>query len=143
MNVAAILARKGADVITADPADTLEDAAAILTANGIGAVVILQPDGAVAGVLSERDIAAAIAQDGAAALSRRVDQVMSRDVVVCSPGDTVDSLMARMTDRRIRHLPVVEGGRLAGVVSIGDLVKQKIADAEAETEAMKAYIATA
>lgn len=141
MNVAAILAHKGADIITAAAEDSIEDAAKVLTEKRIGAVVILGADGMPAGVLSERDITAAIAREGAAALSMRVSECMSRDVVICRPSDSLDMLMERMTDRRIRHLPVAEGGRLVGVVSIGDVVKQKIAEAEAEAEAMKTYIA--
>lgn len=142
MNAASILAHKGADVITAAAEDTIEDAARILTAKNIGAVVILDENGMPAGVLSERDITAAIGRDGALALTMRVSDCMSREVLLCQPADSLDVLMGSMTDRRIRHLPVVEGGRLLGVVSIGDVVKQKIAQAEAETQAMKAYIAS-
>lgn len=142
MNAASILAHKGADVVTAAPEDTIEDAARVLTAKNIGAVVILDASGMPAGVLSERDITAAIGREGAHALTMRVSECMSRDVLVCRPSDSLDVLMGRMTNRRIRHLPVAEGGKLLGVVSIGDVVKQKIAEAEAEAEAMKSYIAT-
>lgn len=142
MNAASILAHKGADVVTADAEDTIEDAARVLTSKNIGAVVILDASGMPAGVLSERDITAAIGRNGAGALAMRIAECMSRDVVICRPTDSLDVLMGRMTNRRIRHLPVAEGGKLLGVVSIGDVVKQKIAEAEAETEAMKTYIAS-
>lgn len=141
MNVAAILARKGSEVITAAADAALMDAAKILDERRIGAVIILGPDRKPVGVLSERDITAAVARDGAAALTRRVSECMSRDVVICRPSDSLDALMERMTDRRIRHLPVMEGGRLAGVVSIGDVVKERIAEADAERDAMRSYIA--
>ncbi len=142
MNVAAILARKGGKTITAGANADLRQAAMILDENRIGAVVVVDANGALAGVLSERDIVRALARNGPEALSARVSESMSRDVVTCRPGDSLNRLMELMTDRRIRHLPVVQDGKLAGVVSIGDVVKQKIAEAEAETEAMKTYIAT-
>ena len=92
------------------------------------------------GILSERDIVRVVAEQGAAALGQPITCCMTRDVVFAEPGETVQSLLERMTDRRIRHLPVLKDGRLAGLVSIGDLVKSKIAETEAEAETLKAYI---
>ncbi len=141
MNVAAIIARKGGDVITVDQNASLADAARILDQYSIGAVIILDSVRAPAGVLSERDITRAVARMGAAALTARVADCMTRDVVTCRAGDTLEHLMGMMTDRRIRHLPVMDGEMLIGVISIGDLVKQRIAEAEADAQAMKSYIA--
>jgi CBS domain-containing protein len=94
------------------------------------------------GILSERDIVRAVAQGGAAALTRSVESTMSRPIVTCSETDTIDEVMAQMTARRFRHLPVIEGGKLAGIVSIGDVVKHRIAETEMEAAAMRAYITT-
>jgi len=142
MNVASILSEKGREVTTATAQLSLADAAKILDDKRIGAVVVTDDAGAIRGVLSERDITRCIARRGAAALKETVESAMTTDVVTVEPGDSIDVVMNRMTDRRIRHLPVVEGGRLTGIVSIGDVVKRKIAAAEAEAEAMKSYIAT-
>ena len=103
-------------------------------------MVILGESGAIIGVFSERDLVRAIAKTGAAALKSAVADSMSRHVVTARPSDTIEETMSRMTDRRIRHLPVVDGGRLTGVVSIGDLVKWRIAEASAEVEAIRSYI---
>jgi CBS domain-containing protein len=92
------------------------------------------------GVFSERDLARAVAAEGAAALSETVSTVMSTRLVTATPSATIDELMGQMTDRRVRHILIVEEGALAGVVSIGDVVKRKIATAEAEAESLKAYI---
>ncbi|HAQ35497.1 MAG: inosine-5-monophosphate dehydrogenase [Maricaulis sp.] len=143
MNVAAILEEKGRDVVTLKADATLSEAASRLDHHGIGAVVIVANDGAIAGVLSERDIVRQVARQGAAALVETVAGCMTRDVVTAKPADTLEAVMASMTDRRIRHLPVVENGQLSGIVSIGDVVKRRIDMTEAEAEAMKAYIASA
>lgn len=141
MLVSQILKTKGAEVFAANQANTVAIAAALLHERRIGAVVILDDSGDVAGILSERDIVRLLAQEGGEALTRPVSSCMTRDVLFAKPSETIDSLLSRMTDRRIRHLPVVEGGKLAGIVSIGDLVKAKIAETEAEAEGLKAYIA--
>lgn len=121
---------------------TLEAAAQELARQRVGALVILNEAGAPAGVLSERDIVREIGRRGAGCLTDRVGSAMSRGVITAVPTETVDDGLARMTDRRIRHLPVVDpDGRLIGIVSIGDLVKHKIAAVEAEAAAMHAYIA--
>jgi len=140
MNADSILESKGREVICIHAGDTLREAAQVLDQHRIGAAVVTESDGSVCGVLSERDIARQAARLGAEALQMQVGECMSRNVITAKPDDTIDALLARMTDRRIRHLPVMDGGKLAGVISIGDVVKRKIADTEAEAEAMKAYI---
>lgn len=141
MLVSQILAQKGDAVISCSPGETLVAAAERLNARGIGAMVVLDGDDTVAGIISERDIIRAIAQAGAKALTSQVESFMTRDIIYADPKESVDRLMSRMTDRRIRHLPVCQNGKLHGVVSIGDLVKAKIAETEAEAEGLKAYIA--
>lgn len=139
MLVTQILKVKGDSVFTCGPDETLAAAAAELMARRVGAVVVLDGE-QVVGILSERDIVVAVARDGEGALQHPVSRCMSADVVYASPRETVDQLLARMTDRRIRHLPVVHGERLCGIVSIGDLVKSKIDEVEAEREGLRAYI---
>ena len=140
MNVAGILTDKGGDVFAISPEDTVRAAAQALDEKGVGAMVVLDPGGEVVGVVSERDIACEVARHGAASLESRVVDCMSRDVVTASPTDTVDHLMNLMTDRRIRHLPVIDEGKLVGVVSIGDVVKRKVHEAEADADALRTYI---
>lgn len=140
MLISHILNAKGATVHTIGADGTLLDAARELQLRKVGAVIVTSPTGALEGVLSERDIVRAIASRGPQALTERVEQVMTKAVITAAANETVDEGLTRMTDRRIRHLPVVEGQRLVGVVSIGDLVKHKIEAAEAEAEAMRAYI---
>ncbi|MBY0565942.1 MAG: CBS domain-containing protein [Hyphomonadaceae bacterium] len=141
MLIAHVLRDKGAVVYTVRAEQTLEDAARILNEKRVGALVVIAEDGAISGVMSERDIVREIAQNGGKSLSDTVATMMSRDVVTAEPTETVDEGLGRMTERRVRHLPVMEGGRLIGVVSIGDLVKHRIAAVEAEAAAMQAYIA--
>jgi CBS domain-containing protein len=135
-----ILKEKGRQVYAVPEAATLKEAAELLDSRKVGAMVILNEAGGVIGVLSERDIVRNVARQGAAALKCTVGEVMTRQVVTAKPSETVEKAMERMTDRRIRHLPVVEGGRLIGVVSIGDLVKWRIAEASAEVAAIRSYI---
>jgi len=142
MNVDAILRIKGSAVATVDVSVTVEEAARLLKEKMIGAMIVLDSAGQVCGVISERDVVAAIASAGSRALTRPVNDFMTHDVVTCRRNDTIDQLMSQMTDRRIRHLPVVENGELVGIVSIGDVVKWRIAETEQEAEALKAYIAT-
>jgi CBS domain-containing protein len=137
--VRSILAGKGADIFSVSPDTTLEAAARELTARRIGAVVVMEKDH-LAGILSERDIVRAIAREGGAALGRPVASVMTQKVEVCGLDDLIDDLSARMTDRRIRHLPVQDGGRIVGVISIGDVVKARIEEVVRETDHMRAYI---
>ena len=140
MLVAEILKSKGERVYTASPSDTLAQVAAQLHERRVGAVVVLNGQDDVAGIVSERDIVRSLATDGAEALQESVAQCMSAQVIFAEPSETIDALLARMTDRRIRHLPVCKAGRLVGIVSIGDLVKVKIAEAEAEARTLKDYI---
>jgi len=135
-----ILREKGGTVYSVAEGATLKEAAELLDSRKVGAMVILNEAGMVIGVVSERDVVRAVAKSGAAALKSTVSDVMSRQVVTAKPGDTLEQAMAKMTDRRIRHLPVVNGQRLLGVISIGDLVKWRIAEATAEVDAMRQYI---
>jgi CBS domain-containing protein len=141
MQVSEILKLKGDAVFTVDADATLRQAAALLGERRVGAMVVMDPGGRVEGILSERDVARVVGVDGADALERPVAEIMTRDVVFADPSHSVDELLALMTGRRIRHLPVCRAGRLVGIVSIGDLVKAKIAAAEAEAADLKAYIA--
>jgi CBS domain-containing protein len=140
MILASILSDKGRTVVTIDAKASLLVASRILDEHRIGAAVAVSADGRLAGVLSERDIVRRVAELGSAALDLTVDQAMTRDVVTGTPFMTVDEGLECMTDRRIRHLPVLENGELVGIISIGDLVKRKIAVTEAEAAAMKQYI---
>lgn len=140
MLVSQILRSKGSTVHTASLDDTLADAAARLEAERVGALLVTDGD-RVVGIISERDIVSALARMGAEALGADVRGCMTPDVILARPTETVDALLARMTDRRVRHLPVMNGEELCGLVSIGDLVKHKINEVEAEAGALKAYIA--
>jgi len=142
MHVAAILKDKGRAVETVRPDTKLMDVARKLAAKRIGAVVITDRHGEVAGIVSERDIIRALATDGAESLEWPVAEIMTRDVLTCNDGDTIDHLMSQMTARRFRHLPVIIDGALSGIGSIGDVVKHHIAEVEMEASAMRDYIAT-
>ncbi|MDR3506651.1 MAG: CBS domain-containing protein [Caulobacteraceae bacterium] len=142
MLVSQILKSKGDMVFTAQPTETMAAAAALLHARRIGAMVIVDEKDDVVGILSERDVVRLVAEQGAGGLTQPVSQWMTKDVLFAAPTESVHVLLERMTDRRVRHLPVVKDGRLVGIVSIGDLVKSKIAEAEHEAETLKAYIAT-
>lgn len=143
MTVAAILTDKGRDVITATPEQTLAELCALLTEKRIGAIVVHDPADAIVGILSERDIVHALAARGTEALSLPASAFMTAKVVTCSEEETIIEVMERMTRGRFRHMPVVRNGALIGVVSIGDLVKFRIEQAEREAEEMRSYIATA
>ena len=139
MLVAEILKTKGDAVFTVGPDATLADAASQLVERQVGALIVCDKD-RVAGVLSERDVVRALARQGAGALEQPVREHMTARVVFAEPGEDVSTLMGRMTDRRIRHLPVMKDGRLCGVISIGDVVKCQIDDATREAESLKSYI---
>src|SRR5512141_2144756 len=143
MTVKAILSRKGSDVVTIAPTAQLSEAVKILAARRIGAVIVTGADNRVAGILSERDIVRSLGERGPAALDENVAAVMTRKVLTCSESDTVAVIMERMTAGKFRHMPVVEQGRLAGVISIGDVVKWRVEEIEGETNALREYIATA
>ncbi|HTX48244.1 MAG TPA: CBS domain-containing protein [Caulobacteraceae bacterium] len=140
MLVSQILKNKGDIVFTASPNDSVAAVAALLHARKVGAMVVLSEARDVAGIVSERDIVRIVAEKGADGLLQPVSDCMTREVIFAEPQETVDSLLTRMTDRRVRHLPVCRDGRLIGIVSIGDLVKSKIAETVAEAETLKAYI---
>lgn len=140
MNVELILRNKGRNVITVGPNVKVVAAVALLRRHGIGALVVSKDGTSVDGILSERDIVHALADHGDEALALDVAQLMSRPVVTCKPGDTVADLMALMTARRIRHLPVVEGGVLTGMISIGDVVKNRLDEVESEATSMREFI---
>lgn len=140
MQISTILARKGSSVHTVDSGATLAQAADLLARHGIGALVVVGEDSPVAGILSERDIVRELASSGAAAVDRTVADVMTSEVHTCEPTATVDELSQTMTERRIRHVPILEAGRLAGIVSIGDVVKSRLVELEIQTEAMEAYV---
>jgi CBS domain-containing protein len=143
MTVRAILTLKGRDCVTIAPDASLAEAANLLSQHRIGAVVITGPDRRVVGILSERDIVHQFSALGAPALNQPVASAMTREVVTCTEDETIPSLMKRMTEHRFRHVPVVDRGRLAGIVSIGDVVKHRLAELEREHDALKEYIATA
>jgi len=140
VQVAVILARKGTEVVTIRPDATLADAAASLGERDVGALVVSGDGRSVQGVLSERDIVRCLAESGAGALGRTVGEVMTAEVHTCERDTTADELMALMTTRRIRHVPVLEDDRLAGIVSIGDVVKSRIDELETQTEALQGYV---
>lgn len=143
MAVAQILNIKGRSVISAAPTETVQGVADLLSRNRIGAVVVRDQAGALAGIVSERDIVVALARHGMSALSKTAADIMTSKVRTCSPDDTEAALMSLMTEHRIRHLPVVEDGALIGMISIGDVVKLRIESIEREAEEMKSYIASA
>jgi CBS domain-containing protein len=142
MHVAEILKVKGRAVETVPATATIGEVVRRLAARRIGAVVVTSTGHDVAGIVSERDVVRVLADVGPDVLGRPVVDVMTRNVVTCSEADTIDELMARMTTGRFRHLPVVKDGRLAGIVSIGDVVKHRVAEIELEASAMRDYIAT-
>jgi CBS domain-containing protein len=143
MNVHTILRGKGKSVVTIHPDATIERAVAVLRLRGIGALVVSDDGEKVAGILSERDIVEALGRYGSELFSVSVSEIMTCPVVACEPDDSVAELMAEMTNRRIRHFPVMEGGRLVGIVSIGDLVKSRLDEIEFEAHSMRSFIAGA
>lgn len=143
MSVSIILAGKGREVVSVEPNATLAAAVALLAEKRIGAVIVLGADRRIVGILSERDIVRALAERGAGVLDEPVNRVMTRKVSTCTEAETVASIMERMTDGKFRHLPVLDQGRLAGIISIGDVVKHRLQEMERESAAMRDYIRTA
>jgi CBS domain-containing protein len=141
MNVGSILKTKGNVVVTVAPDEKVAVAAAKLKREKIGALIVSEDGIGVSGILSERDIAGALADHGAGLGELAVGELMTRKVITCTPDDTVENLMATMTKHRIRHLPVMARGALCGVVSIGDVVKIRLEEFEHEADSMRAYIA--
>jgi CBS domain-containing protein len=142
MIVEHILAAKGHDVVTVEPERTLLETARLLDEKRIGAVVVSDADHPVLGIISERDIARAVAQRGAAVLDEPVSQHMTAKLFTCTRSCTVSDLMEVMTDRKVRHVPIVERGWLSGIISIGDVVKHRLSELEAEERLMHDYTAT-
>jgi CBS domain-containing protein len=142
MIVDSILQLKGTTVHTLRDSDTLADAVAALNRHNIGALVITGTGEAVIGILSERDIVRQLGSNPAAALAKTIGACMTRSVITCERSTAIADIMERMTRRRVRHMPVVEGGRLVGIVSIGDVVKHKIEEVEHEAEVLREYIAS-
>lgn len=141
MLVSHILKEKGRDVLAIAPDATLFEASRVLTLNRIGALLVRDPDGALSGIISERDIVRAIAEEGASALALTVIERMTTNVATCEENDTIAEIMETMTRCRFRHMPVIQEGRVAGIVSIGDVVKIRIAETMREAQALKDYIA--
>ena len=140
MNVESILRGKGDRVAIVAPNASIAVAVATLKREGIGALVVSRDGSAVDGILSERDIVHALADNGPALLERRVDQLMTRRVFTCTPRDSVADLMGEMTRRRFRHMPVLRDGALAGIISIGDVVKARLDEMEYETSSLRSFI---
>ncbi len=144
MTVKSVLSRKGTNVITIEPTATLAEAVKVLAERRIGALVVTGANHRIIGIVSERDIVRGLAALGAQALQRPVADVMTRKVVTCSERDTIAELMEKMTIGKFRHLPVVEGdGRLAGIISIGDVVKRRVEELEHDGAALQDYIRSA
>ncbi|HEV2782091.1 MAG TPA: CBS domain-containing protein [Actinophytocola sp.] len=139
MRISDVLRGKGDAVATVDPATTVGGLIGELARHNVGAMVVVDND-AVVGIVSERDIVRRLNERGAELLNDPVSQIMTTSVVTCTPADSVDSLAATMTERRIRHMPVIVDGRLAGIVSIGDVVKSRITELESDREQLASYI---
>ena len=142
MTISAILERKGSEVVSLDAGASVREAVSLLAGRRIGAVPVTR-GGDVAGIFSERDVVYRLSTEGASILDRTVGDVMTAPAITVEPGTTVLAALSQMTRRRIRHLPVVEGGSLIGIVSIGDLVAHRLNRIEEEAEAMRIYIQTA
>lgn len=140
MTVRAILDSKGHDVLTIRPEASLRDAVQMLAEHRIGAVVVTDGAGQVVGILSERDVVRVIGKDGPGRLDDSIATVMTAKVVTSNGTETVPEVMELMTGGRFRHIPVVERGRLVGIISIGDVVKHRVAEMERESQTMREYI---
>ncbi len=142
MYVSDILGDKGSAVITLAPDRTLAETARLLTEKRIGAILVSSDGASIVGVISERDIVRAVARDGAGALDKAIADVMTRKVLTCRPDDTIEEVMKVMTVNRIRHLPVVDDEKIVGIVTIGDVVKSRLEETEAETQVLRDYVFT-
>jgi CBS domain-containing protein len=142
MQVENILQSKGSTVHTVTTHAPIAEAIGMLNRHRIGAVVVVTDEGEVAGILSERDIVRHLGDDPAGLMKRAVSEIMTAKVVTCSRASAIGDLMEQMTRFRIRHIPIVDDGKLTGIVSIGDVVKRKIEETEQEAQALKEYIAT-
>jgi CBS domain-containing protein len=140
MTVAAVLKQKGKDVVTVEPSVTVREIAAIITSRRIGAVVVVGPQQELEGIVSERDVVKAVASNGEAALAMTAADIMTRDLVVASPRTTIDEAMAQMDAGYFRHLPVVDGGVMVGIISVRDVVRAHIQEQEHEVDSLKAFV---
>lgn len=140
MHVNSILLSKGTDVVTIGSGQTVAVAADLLAQRKIGVLVVSDDNATVAGILSERDIVYALAANGASTLDMSVRDIMTADVQTCRPDESITNVMGLMTDRRIRHIPVIIDGKLGGIVSIGDVVKHRLRELETETSHLREYI---
>ena len=141
MLIGQILASKGSSVVTTRAEASVADVVRLLREKHIGAVVVTDDDGGLAGILSERDITRGLAERGAQLLDMKVGDIMTREVVTCSPGDGIEKLMTDMTEGRFRHLPVMSDSKLIGIISIGDVVKHRLQELESEAHQLHDYIA--
>ena len=141
MQVRHILSGKGAEIVTARPDSTIAEAAKLLKEKNIGAIVVTTEGGGIAGILSERDIVRGLPEHGADLLALKVKDRMTAEVTTCTLDDRLDDVMVLMTQGRFRHLPIVEEGRLTGIISIGDVVKCRLEELESETSTLRQYIA--
>lgn len=142
MRVSGVLKSKGSRVVTTRPEATVGEVARTLKAERIGAIVVADESGGVVGILSERDIVRALPEHGAGLLDKPVGELMTREVVTCTPEDDLDHIRREMTGGRFRHVPVVEDGALVGIISIGDVVKNRLEELESEREQLREYIAS-
>ena len=140
MLIRQILSAKGREVVSTRPEATIAEVVGLLKAKGIGALVVTDDGGRLSGIISERDIARGLADHGAELMEMRVSQLMSVGVVTCTPQDGLEKLMRAMTDSRVRHLPVLDEGTLAGIISIGDVVKHRLKELEDESHMLQDYI---
>lgn len=141
MQVSVLLQTKGSEVVTVAPVTPVREVLTVLAEHRIGAVVVSGDHSHIDGVLSERDVVVALAERGPGALDEPASRIMSTEVITCVPETTVEELMSTMTERRVRHVPVLVDGRLSGVISIGDVVKDRISGLEFETKVLHDYIA--
>jgi CBS domain-containing protein len=139
VRIADVLKNKGSGVLTVAPDMTVSDLLAVLATRNIGAMVVVDPDGPV-GIVSERDVVRKLHEVGVDLLARPISEIMTAHMITCTPADSVDSLSALMTTNRVRHVPVMEDGRLAGIVSIGDVVKTRMEELQVQQEHLEAYI---
>lgn len=143
MTISIILAAKGREVVSVEPNTTLTSVVALLAERRIGAALVLGVDRRIVGIVSERDIVRALGERGTAALDDPVSRIMTRRVSTCTEGETISSIMERMTEGKFRHVPVVDQGQVVGIISIGDVVKYRLHEMERDSAAMRDYILTA
>ena len=143
MTVGLVLSKKGREIFTVSPNTKMRDVVKILAEKHIGALLITGQDGAMEGIVSERDVVRALADHGTEVMDAQVSRFMTRDVVTATEDESVIRVAQKMTSGRFRHMPVIAGGRLAGIVSVGDAIKYRLEQMEAEQSALRAYIATA